>query len=172
MTAKSLRLAIIAVATAVLLAFAMAAAAGEIYIWIDKQGNRHITDQPPAAGGRLIETDSFRDASPDEMRRHEAENRRATILQDAEDRQDELRRKRRAEQESAAEAYRERRDRAAEKSRDAERERDRARIEDLEARKDYLRAIDNRDYREARRLRIKDQERRIDRRIKEAREGD
>ena len=145
------------------LAFALAASAGELYVWVDKKGNTHVTDQPPDESAKIIGTDSFRKSSTVESNRQVMEPARERPPQDQIDRS---RSKARAAHEMESDARRER-TRAMEEKRKADAEE--KKIEhrkDVEKRKEILRALENRDYDEARRLQFRERERKLDQSVK------
>lgn len=143
----------------VLVAFALTATAGELYVWVDKKGQTHVTDQPPPENARIIGTDSFRKNSTVETESQVPKQNRPMM---APERVNSIR----IDAAAIAESNRER----EEKREAAEAKRKKERIDDLNARKEILNALENREYDEARRLRYKSEQRRLDRGLEKSTE--
>jgi molecular chaperone DnaK (HSP70) len=130
-------------------------------MWIDEKGVRHIEDQPPEKPAKMIGKDTFKPDSSEEIRRFQQQQK--NYEQDLE-----TRRRYNRQEETSEKRFNANMDRKKEiiKQRAAERkERAIERIDDLNAERELLRARENRDYREVRRLRLKDERRQIDRKI-------
>lgn len=63
---------------------------GQIYIWVDDQGVRHITDKPPERPTEMIGTVPNKQASPEEIQRFEAERRAERNRLDSERQQQQI----------------------------------------------------------------------------------
>jgi molecular chaperone DnaK (HSP70) len=149
-----------------LLLFPLDALAGEIYIWVDENGDKHITDKPPEKSEKVIDKDAFKPVSPEEIQRYWDRQRKYEEETEAKVRYNQ-------EREASEKRFEASRDQQKEKAKEQAIERKQAaidRIEDLEARKERLRAIENRNYNEYRRLRLRDERRVIDRNIQKYRE--
>lgn len=164
------KLAMISIIFSVLLGFILAASAGELYVWVDKKGQTHVTDEQPPESAKIVGTDSFRGNSTVESQIQNAQERWKRAIQDRTERYESLKSKERAAREMEADAIRERSREIQEKRKAAGEEWRKERAEDLNARKEILRAVDNRDYSEAHRLRIKNEERKIERDLKKTTE--
>lgn len=137
--------------------------AEEIYTWTDKKGQTHISNRPPRDPVKIVDRTAYQPDSPEEIAAFEA--RRKLIRQ-----QNEIaERKSRAIEETRRA---ERRYDSAMSNIDAQIEQRRqkraeARAQDAAIEKERLQAIENRDYNEARRQTIKLERTRIDRELKE-----
>ena len=133
--------------------------AGEVYMWVDEKGVRHVTDQPPEKPAKIIGRDVSRPDSPEEIRQFQ---------QSQKDYERDLEARRRYNQEMRENTNRynayvdQQKERS--KQRDMERkERAVERIEDLNADKERRQAVENRDWNEVRRLQLRNDQRRIER---------
>lgn len=135
--------------------------AAELYMWIDEKGVRNVSNTPPEKTANLIGKETYRRDSPEEIRAFEQKQKNY-------DRDLEERRRYNREKEASDNRYNASMERQKELTKQRELDRKQAaidRTEDLNARKERLRAIENRDYDELRRLRLKDQQRQADRDI-------
>jgi hypothetical protein len=141
--------------------YAFPISAGEIYMWEDDRGVRHIEDRPPDKPVKMIGKEFSRPDSPEEIRKFQ--QRQKNYERDLE-----ARRRYNREQEASQNRFDAHMDRQKENMKQREAERKAAaieRIEDLEADKERSRAYENRNYNEVRRLRERDERRQIDRDI-------
>jgi cell shape-determining protein MreC len=69
-----------------LLSGPLTASAGELYLWTDEKGGKHITDAPPDSPAKIISRESFRPDSQEEIRRYNAERKKLQRQQEAETR--------------------------------------------------------------------------------------
>ena len=144
--------------------------AAEVYIWVAEKGGQHITSQPPEKPAKMIGKEAYTRDSPEEIRRYEIEKK---IDQQQREAQQEAQRRYNQDRETSEKRFDAYRDQQKEKSKQLEKERKEAaieRINDLNAQKERLQAIENRDYREVRRLRLRDERRKIDRDINKYKE--
>jgi hypothetical protein len=56
---------------------AFSAFAGSMYVWTDEQGNKHITEYPPDKPGKIEKTETFKEMTPKERERYDAEQKRS-----------------------------------------------------------------------------------------------
>jgi len=153
-----------------ILLIASPAISGELYIWTDANGRKQITDTPPVDAKGKVEKDSFRRDDPQEIEAWQRKNDAAidAKIQEQERIQEQNAAKNKQALDASVErskAYR----RRAETTRIREKEAT-ERINDLKAEKELLQAIENRDYNEVRRLRLRDEQRKIDRDINDNKE--
>jgi hypothetical protein len=157
------RVLMLCVFVAMITVILMPAYSAEVYMWVDEKGDKHITDQPPEnPRAKIIGKDSYKPNSPEEGRRYREEQKEHKRQMEAERRYNQ-------EREESKKRWEANRDQRKENTKLRVIERKESaieRIDDLNARKERLRAIENRDYEEARRLRLKDERRRIDRDVK------
>jgi hypothetical protein len=127
----------------------------------------NATTTPPPDNIKKYEADSYgKLESPEEIRRYREERKEYQRQMEAERRYNQSR-------EASEKRFNANRDQQKEETKLRIIERKEAateRIEDLNARKERLRAIENRDYNESRRLRLKDERRQIDRDINKYKE--
>jgi hypothetical protein len=57
---------------------------GEIYMWIDEKGGKHITDRPPEKPAKIIDVETYKRDSPDEIQNFQAEQKANEQRQEAE----------------------------------------------------------------------------------------
>ena len=150
--------------------FARNTPASEVYTYRDENGTIVITDQPipEKYEKNAKKIDSYKRESPEEIRRFQQQQKNY-------ERDLEARQRYNREEEENRRRYEAQRDHQKEKTKLRIIERKEAaveRIDDLNARKERLRAIENRDYNEARRLRLKDERRQIDRDIQKYKDID
>jgi hypothetical protein len=55
-----------------LTAISLPAYSAEIYIWIDENGEKHITDKPPEKPAKMIGNDTYKRDSPQEIQRYQS----------------------------------------------------------------------------------------------------
>ena len=113
--------------------------AAEIYMWVDEKGVKHITDQPPTKPAKMIEKESYRRDSPEEIKRYELQRKleQQTANQETE-RQQKIN--------QANEAGENMKDRFKARLKEYEKERNekiRRDIDDLNARKERLQRNEN-----------------------------
>ena len=69
---------------AIAMCIAFPSGAGEIYMWIDKEGIKHISDTPPPSrkGIKMIDQMSFQKDSPEEIRQYQQEQKHRQIIEE------------------------------------------------------------------------------------------
>ena len=142
-----------------LVLYAFPISAGEVYMWIDEKGVRNVSDHPPEKPVKMIGKETFKPDSPEEIRQFQQKQKNY-------ERNLEERRRYNQEQEAGQKRFDSSMDRQKEIIKQREMERKATaieRAEDLNAEKERSRAYENRDYNEVRRLRLRDEQRRIDR---------
>jgi hypothetical protein len=140
--------------------------ADELHVWEDEKGIANITTHAPDRPAKIIHKEPFKPNSPAEIRRFQKEQEEYLQRQEAIRRYNE-------QMEVSKKRYNRQMDQQKENTKLRMMERKQAaieRIEDLEARKERLQAIENKDYNEVRRLQIKDKKRKADRDIQKYRE--
>ena len=134
-------------------------ASDEITVWVDNKGVTHIGDKPPEDPARIIGREVNRRDSPEEIQRYNAKQKR---LQQQKAREEERLRLKHENNRIFEEQARRRQD-YNNQIENMRRKRAAERSEDAEFEKQRLRAIENRNYDEARRIRIRSEMRRIER---------
>ena len=144
-----------------LFTFPLEAVAGEIYTWVDKNGVKHISTQRPESG-KIIEKESFTPDSPEEIRRYQQQQKNLEMFREEQSKYNRREAERQRDYDQYVKDHKEREQRAQIKKQKVVD----SRVKDLETEKARLRAIENRDYDEARRLRLKREREKIDDKIK------
>lgn len=147
----------------VIMAMPLSIPAGEVYMWIDDQGVRHITDQPPEKPAKMIGKESYKKDSPEEIRRHQLQQK----LKQYEDDIETARQRQINQANEAAEKWRDRQREIAKERENRLKEETRRDIDDLNARKERQRINENETSDNYWRQYYKDQQRTIDREIKD-----
>jgi len=140
--------------------------AGEMYTWIDENGQTQITDHPPDRPGRVINRDKFKDMTAGERKDYDAEQKEN---QQQFEQKEQLRRQMN-EVEAAANQAREQMLEHDKVIRKARLEKARRNIEDLEARKERYQYNENNAYGEPMRMYWRDEVRKINRAIMDNKE--
>lgn len=134
------------------------ALSGELHIWVDENGEKHITENEPEKTGKVIGKESYQPTSPYEIERYQAEQKRREQISEA-------RRKRNQSIEENKRHNEQSRSQQDEKTKQQETNHKKSQSvkrEYLETEKRRLTAIENKDYKEARRLRLVNEKRIID----------
>ena len=139
----------------------LSGAAEEIYIWLDQDGVKHISTQRPPKNANIINKETFKPASPEEIRRYHQHQKNLAIIEEEKSKIRRQEAERQMEHDRMVREQEEREERAQLKKKKIMENR----IKDLEAEKARLRAIENKDYKEARRIRLKREKERIDDKI-------
>jgi len=58
--------------------------AAEVYMWVDEQGIRHITDRPPDKAVKMIGQERYRKDSPEEIRLYQIQQERLRLMNERE----------------------------------------------------------------------------------------
>ena len=141
-------------------------AAGEMYTWIDENGQTQITDHPPDRPGKVINRDRYRDMTPEEREEYNAEQNLKFQQIESQNRQ----RRQMNELEAAAEKAREERLEREKAIKKAQIEKARRKVDDLEALKERYQRHENSAYGESSRMYWRDEIRKIDRTIMDNKE--
>lgn len=134
------------------------ALSGELHIWVDENGEKHITENEPEKTGKVIGKESYKPTSPYEIEQFQAEQKRREQISEA-------RHKRNQSIEETKKQNEQYNRKLEEKAKQQEISRKKSQSvqgEYLETEKRILNAIENKDYREARRLRLVNEKRIID----------
>jgi hypothetical protein len=137
--------------------------AGELHIWVDKKGVTHIGDRPPEMPAKIIGKEISKRDSPEEIRRYEVRQKNLERQRALEEERNRLRQEsyRISEEQARSRDNYNRQQEGVRQKRSADR------AEDLAFEKERLRAVENRNYDEARKISYKAQRRRIERREQE-----
>ncbi|MFA5284521.1 MAG: DUF4124 domain-containing protein, partial [Smithellaceae bacterium] len=57
-------------------------AAEEIYIWLDQDGGKHISTQRPPNNANIINKETFKPSSPEEIRRYQQQQKNMAIIEE------------------------------------------------------------------------------------------
>jgi preprotein translocase subunit SecF len=146
-----------------ILLFADSVATEELHIWVDTKGVTNITNKTPANPAKVIGREAYQAESPAAIEQYEANRKRLQQQSEADQKQKQIIEdsKRRLDAYSERENDLDRQKALARQKRDAEK------AEDYEAEKARLRALENKDYNEARRLRLKHDQLKIDRKMQD-----
>jgi hypothetical protein len=139
--------------------------AEEILVWMDKDGIMNISNIKPQGKVKLINIETYTPDSPEEIEAFNRQRKYKQYLIDAEER----RGRAMADWESRHNEYKRSIENYSDNYKKEREISNREKQEDLQIRKDRLQAIENRDYKEARRLRLKEDKQYIDREINDIR---